>query len=102
MRKTAHFLEYAVLGALMLNMLVQIARARGRNVLKMLLQLALAAWLFSTAYACTDELHQLFVPGRTGKLTDVLIDSSGVLLGVLIVMLIVRAVLRRRRPSLPA
>ena len=29
------------------------------------------------AYACTDELHQLFVPGRAGMVTDVLIDSTG-------------------------
>ena len=28
-------------------------------------------------YACTDEIHQLFVPGRSGQFTDVLIDTSG-------------------------
>ena len=28
-------------------------------------------------YACTDEFHQLFVPGRAGRFTDVLIDCFG-------------------------
>ncbi|MEZ4662935.1 MAG: VanZ family protein [Caldilineaceae bacterium] len=31
-------------------------------------------------YACSDELHQIFIPGRTPKLTDVLFDSAGVLM----------------------
>ena len=30
-------------------------------------------------YACTDEFHQTFVPGRAGRFTDVLIDSTGAL-----------------------
>lgn len=36
-----------------------------------------AALAVTVAYACTDELHQLFVPGRAGMVTDVLIDSTG-------------------------
>lgn len=35
---------------------------------------ALAATFF---YACTDEFHQLFVPGRSGQFTDVLVDCIG-------------------------
>ena len=38
-------------------------------------------------YAFFDELHQLFVAGRAGKFTDVLIDSIGVAIGVCIMML---------------
>jgi VanZ family protein len=34
-------------------------------------------------YATTDELHQQFVPGRFGELTDVLIDSAGGAMGLL-------------------
>lgn len=98
-RKTAHFMEYAMLGALVLNMLLQIEKARGRRhwagSRNALFKLGASAWALSTAYACTDEIHQLFVSGRTGKITDVLIDSSGVLLGVLIVVVIVIIVQRR-------
>ena len=33
-------------------------------------------------YAVSDEVHQIFVPGRAGQLRDVLIDTTGVLLGI--------------------
>lgn len=39
--------------------------------------------LICVLYACSDEFHQLFVEGRAGLLSDVLIDSSGALLGIL-------------------
>ena len=39
-----------------------------------------AAWIITVLYACTDEIHQLFVPGRAGMVTDVMIDSIGVTL----------------------
>ena len=39
-------------------------------------------------YAASDEFHQLFVPGRSGQITDVLIDSGGLLAGILLVVLI--------------
>ena len=45
--------------------------------------------LLCIGYAITDELHQAFVPGRTPKLLDVLIDSSGASLGISIYVLFV-------------
>lgn len=59
------------------------------------------AWLFCVCYAGTDELHQLFVPGRSCELRDVMIDSSGALAGVLLVFLIrrIREGRRRRRKT---
>ena len=36
-------------------------------------------------YACTDEIHQLFVPGRSGEIKDVCIDTCGAFIGALIV-----------------
>jgi VanZ family protein len=35
------------------------------------------AWIFTTLYAGTDEWHQMYVPGRTASIIDVLIDSTG-------------------------
>ena len=35
-------------------------------------------------YACTDEIHQLFIQGRAGQLKDVLIDTIGSLTGIYI------------------
>ena len=37
-------------------------------------------------YASFDEVHQLFVDGRSGKITDVLIDSIGALIGLITVL----------------
>lgn len=47
-------------------------------------------------YACTDEFHQTFVPGRSGELRDILIDTFGVLLGALIITRILPSLIRRR------
>jgi VanZ family protein len=41
-------------------------------------------WPAGIAYAITDEVHQLFVPGRVGAPLDVVIDSVGVAAGVLL------------------
>ncbi|MBR2778883.1 MAG: VanZ family protein [Firmicutes bacterium] len=49
---------------------------------------ASAAWLFGTFYAVTDEVHQMLVPGRSGECRDVLIDSAGVLAGILLVIIV--------------
>ena len=35
-------------------------------------------------YACTDELHQLFIAGRSAEIKDVLIDSFGSLTSILL------------------
>lgn len=75
-RKTAHFSEYALLGML-LTLLLDAYRLRWRWV----------SWLICTAYAATDEIHQLFSEGRTGRWQDVMIDSAGALTGLMIVLL---------------
>ena len=40
--------------------------------------------LLSILYSCTDEIHQLFVSGRSGSIIDVMIDSIGIILGIFI------------------
>jgi len=79
-RKSGHFLEYMLLGFWAM-LLAGSYDLRYR---------AAIAWGGSTLYAVTDELHQLGVEGRAGMFTDVLIDSGGVLAGVLAAMLLVR------------
>lgn len=53
--------------------------------------------LFCICYAASDEIHQLFVPGRSGQVTDVGIDSFGAALGVLFSVLIILGKKRFRR-----
>jgi len=80
LRKTAHVVAYLILGALTARAVTMGDRARtSRNPA---LPVWLLAWLIATAYAVTDEVHQLFVPGRGGQATDVLLDSAGALVGV--------------------
>ena len=49
---------------------------------------AAAALGFTVLYAISDEIHQLFIDGRTARFTDVLIDAAGALGGILLVLLI--------------
>jgi VanZ family protein len=66
-----HTLEYAVLGGLMLR---AVAGARWTGVT---LWSALGAFVLSTAYGITDEVHQYFVPGRESDVGDVAVDTLG-------------------------
>jgi VanZ family protein len=68
LRKLAHLAEYAVLGALLYRAL---RREPG-------------AIAVGSLYAVTDEVHQAFVSGRQGSPLDWLIDTVGVVAGVLL------------------
>lgn len=86
-RKAAHMAEYAVLAILiyipfMINVYVQNIRIRKRK------QIFFATFIICVIYSITDEIHQLFVPGRTGKASDVLVDSIGGLCGLLFLLCI--------------
>ncbi len=74
-RKSAHFLEYFILGILTLKVL--------KDYKDLTVNWILLALLFCFLYASTDEIHQLFVPGRSGRLTDVIIDTLGSLCGII-------------------
>lgn len=78
-RKTAHFSEYMLL-AFFVAALVQSYR------LKMGLTFLISS-LYCLLFAAGDEIHQLFVDGRSGQLTDVLIDFSGALTGIVFFIL---------------
>ena len=52
--------------------------------MKKMMTIVILSFLFSVIYASTDEFHQTFVVGRDGNIVDVLIDSSGSLVGILL------------------
>ena len=40
-------------------------------------------------YASSDEIHQMYSPGRSAKISDVYIDTLGILLGILAIMMFI-------------
>lgn len=80
-RKTAHFTEYAILGILFFLFFRQSSSQKNSS------RYFILAILFGFFYACTDEIHQLFIPGRSGQFTDVLIDTLGASFGCLLLVL---------------
>ena len=79
-RKGAHMTEYAILVILLCVWLGRWQMPRTR--------LACMAGVFTSLYACSDEFHQLFVEGRAGRVSDVLIDSAGAVLGLALFLFI--------------
>ena len=47
------------------------------------------SWMIAVLYACTDEYHQLFVPGRSGQLRYVMIDAVGAAVGALFIKFVI-------------
>jgi len=73
-RKFAHFSAYFLLGVLTIYA-VHIDRSPKKRTV-------LLSFFLTVSYAVSDELHQLFIPGRSGEVRDVLIDSLGSAVGM--------------------
>lgn len=79
-RKIAHFSEYGILAALIYSYLRE-------NLNK--LRSTVYALIISFIYACSDEIHQYFVPGRSMMVRDVIIDTSGAAAALIIIWIII-------------
>lgn len=75
--KTAHFVAYAILAWLWWRFLAP-QRQCDWGVL-------LGAVALTALYGISDEIHQLFVPGRHGRLADVFFDTAGALAMILLI-----------------
>lgn len=75
LRKCAHFTEYLVLGVLVMLSLQQ-TKVRRK---------VLTGFTICTLVASIDETIQLFVNGRSGQISDVLLDSVGAMVGLLFI-----------------
>lgn len=118
-RKTAHFTEYAILGSLFFlnlrnwlksnstlteNSKLQTTKTLTRKTPNTQLTKAVAkksllnpikyplimSISLSFLYACTDEIHQIFVPGRSAQFRDILIDTLGASFGATITYIIIK------------
>jgi VanZ family protein len=79
-RKTGHFVEYAILGLLLWRAL------RSEQRFGALIPAAqfVAVLLLCAFYATTDEFHQRYVRGREPSLHDVTLDSCGAACGLVV------------------
>lgn len=78
-RKVAHYSIYALGG-----FLIYLEMALYKITFKFKV---IFTQLIGSIYACTDEFHQSFVPGRSSEIRDVIIDSFGVLGGIIIAII---------------
>ena len=83
-RKNAHFFAYLILGILVTNGLRnnEIIGFKGFRL----------ALLICVLYAISDEVHQLFVPGRGGQVRDVVLDSIGAIVGIISMIILLSKV----------
>ena len=88
-RKLAHFSEYGFFAVTVLFGAAHTAINRKR--------LYPLCECIAFLYACSDEIHQYFVPGRSMAFTDVCIDSAGALFWLVIVYFVMKLINRRTR-----
>ena len=88
LRKFTHFSGYLVGGVLLYFMYFYL----NKLVNYKLKYIKLYSVVTGSIYAMTDELHQHFVPGRSGEIKDVVLDTSGVIMGVVIVCAVIMVI----------
>lgn len=77
-RKLAHFIEYTILGILVYNLIYSYNKK------------IYISTIICIIYAISDEIHQLFVPGRSCQILDILIDSMGSVTGIILLYILYR------------
>lgn len=88
-RKNAHFFVYTALGFLLLNAVWKSNLTKRYAII--------LSFLIGSTYAVTDEFHQSFTPGRGPQFTDVLLDSGGVVFGIVLFLLIFKWLKRKEK-----
>ena len=78
-RKFAHMLEFAALSFCLRNAIFTTWETKKASVISLSVTILCAI---------TDEIHQIFVPGRAFQLSDLLIDSAGAVMGIAAYMII--------------
>lgn len=86
-RKCAHLTEYAILAFLVWRAW---RKPRWQDERPWMWSHAGVAIWFAMFYATTDEFHQTFVPSREGCVRDVLIDTTGAVVGMIVLWLLGR------------
>lgn len=80
-RKIAHYTIYTLLGIMLFLLIINIKKENKKAIIITI--------IIGAIYATTDEIHQIFIDGRTALITDVMLDTLGVTTGEFISMLII-------------
>ena len=85
-RKIAHFSIYMIL-AIFTYMFIEELNIKSKSEKERLRKNIIYTCIFCIIYAIFDEIHQIYVPGRTGKVIDVIIDTLGACMGITIILI---------------
>jgi len=87
-RKSGHFVGYFTMSFLLFRSWRATLPQFGSG--RWALRWAWVAWLMTTFIASMDEWHQTFIPGRTGTVHDVVLDSSAALTAQILIFILSR------------
>ena len=109
LRKMGHFAGYAILSGLVFLALKQTNHDRLRALLRRTWgtswhdlwrwEWALLGMLATVVTAASDEIHQAFIPSRTGRWQDVVLDSCGAIVLQVIIYFVSRRAFKRQAES---
>lgn len=88
-RKLAHLSIYTIGGVLLLTFVNTFEISKNRK--------SYLALITGVLYAISDEIHQYFIPGRSCEIRDVLIDTLGLIIGILLSWLIIKKIEKTRK-----
>ena len=88
-RKNAHYFLYTV-GGIILSVFFYAFLKNNKKIY-------IFAILTGMIYAMSDEFHQRFVTGRTSRITDVGIDTLGVITGTILFMIFINILIKSRK-----
>lgn len=77
-RKGAHFSAYFMLGMLLMHAI---------RVKRLIVGMGVSLFI-AVLYAASDEFHQTFIAGRSGEVRDVMIDSVGAIVGIIVYVVV--------------
>ena len=80
LRKYGHFIEFFVLEILLLSMF--------SCFIKVDFKIYIISLIFCLLYAFSDEIHQLYVIGRSAQVMDVCIDFCGSIIGSILFIMV--------------
>lgn len=86
-RKVGHFTEYLILYVLFFNALLEDFSFKKSLMVSLFIVFV---------YACSDEIHQIFIPGRTARIRDVIIDTCGGSFAMLVIYLKQKNMLKKK------